>query len=133
MFALGELRTPTAAMGSQSCGRLRTSLTVTRATVPRTGLNDKVVTAMWHMHDVGWGWWLLMSVGMVAFWTLVLYAIVLVARAAAPGRSRHDDAEAPTEVLRRRLAEGQITVEEYERLRGVLDDDARGRREPALR
>ena len=39
---------------------------------------------MWHMNDLGWGWWLLMSVGMVAFWGLVAYAVYWFARSALP-------------------------------------------------
>lgn len=78
---------------------------------------------MWHMHDLGWGWWLLMSVGMVAFWALVLYGLFQLVRGGAPGRFTAADSEPPAEVLKRRLAAGQITVEEYERLRGVLEDD----------
>jgi hypothetical protein len=37
---------------------------------------------MWHMYGVGWGWWLLMTVGMVAFWSRVIYDIVRLARSA---------------------------------------------------
>jgi len=39
-----------------------------------------VVIAVWDMHDAGWGWWLLMSLGMVAFWALVVYGVVVLAR-----------------------------------------------------
>jgi hypothetical protein len=35
---------------------------------------------MWHMQDVGWGWWLAMSLGMVVFWALVFYVIFVLAR-----------------------------------------------------
>jgi putative membrane protein len=81
---------------------------------------------MWHMHDVGWGWWLLMSVGMVAFWVLVIYGIAWLARgassaggasAAPPGPT-----ESPQQVLKRRLASGEISVDEYESLRAVIED-----------
>jgi len=77
---------------------------------------------MWHMHDVGWGWWLLMSVGMVAFWGLVVFAVVSLFRGAALGRSGQAGTEAPGALLKRRLAAGEITIEEYERLRGVLEE-----------
>ena len=87
---------------------------------------------MWYMHDVGWAWWLLMFVGMAAFWGLVLYAIVTIVRGDAFGRARQDG-EPPGDVLKRRLAAGEITVDEYERLREVLDDGATRTGEPALR
>ena len=81
---------------------------------------------MWHMNDLGWGWWLLMSVGMVAFWVVVIYGAVWLARRASsadrasvapPGPS-----ELPQEVLKRRLASGEISVDEYDALRTVIDD-----------
>jgi putative membrane protein len=78
---------------------------------------------MWHTYDVGWGWWLLMMVGMVAFWGLVIYGIVVVARGAgASARPPSTPTEPPQLVLKRRLAAGEITVEEYEALRGVIDE-----------
>jgi putative membrane protein len=79
---------------------------------------------MWHMHDLGWGWWVLMSVGMVAVWSLLIYGIVLVARGAIPGRRPERPDESPKEVLRRRLAAGELSVQEYELLRRVLDEQA---------
>ena len=88
---------------------------------------------MWYMHDVGWAGWLLMSVGMVAFWGLVAYVIVTIVRGGTPGRSERVGDEPPGDVLRRRLAAGEISVEEYQRLREVLEDGAPRGREPALR
>jgi putative membrane protein len=67
---------------------------------------------MWYMHGIGWGWWLVMSVGMVGFWALVVWAIVALVRGSASGDgSRVDE---PLEVLQRRLARGQISPEDYE-------------------
>jgi putative membrane protein len=40
---------------------------------------------MFYMHGVGWGWWLLMSVGMVGFWGLVIWAIVALVRGGTAG------------------------------------------------
>ncbi|HEX6744555.1 MAG TPA: SHOCT domain-containing protein [Solirubrobacteraceae bacterium] len=90
---------------------------------------------MWHMNDLGWGWWLLMSVGMVAFWALLIYGVVWLARGAssqAPPAPQPPAPESPQQVLERRLAAGDIDVEEYERLRAVLDkESARPPPEPA--
>jgi hypothetical protein len=44
-------------------------------------LLEEVVTMMWWNGGAGWAGWLLMSVGMVAFWFLVIIAI----RALLPG------------------------------------------------
>jgi putative membrane protein len=82
---------------------------------------------MWHMNDVGWGWWLLMSVGMVAFWALRIYGVVWLARGTASQGPQAPQPPAPSEspqqVLERRLAAGEVSVEDYERLRAVLDQE----------
>lgn len=89
---------------------------------------------MWHMNDLGWAWWLVMSVGMVAFWALVIYGVFWLARSAGPrGPDEQPPRESPDDLLKRRLAAGEISVEEYERLRQAMaDDEPAARREPAL-
>ena len=78
---------------------------------------------MWHTYDIGWGGWLLMTLGMVAFWGFVIYGIVWLARGArtpAPSKTEpREPAESPEQVLKRRLAAGEITVEEYETVRAA--------------
>lgn len=67
---------------------------------------------MWHT-DTGWGWWVSMWFGMVAFWGLLIWGVVYLARSgslerrAAPAR--------PEDVLGERLARGEIDVPEYRR------------------
>lgn len=91
------------------------------------------------MNDVGWGWWLLMSLGMVVFWGLVIYGVLLLARgggSAVRGSGEPPEpTESPQQVLKRRLAAGEIGVDEYERLRALIDDEARSAppSEPAVR
>lgn len=80
---------------------------------------------MWHGDDVGWGWWLVMSIGMAAFWALVILGAVWFLRGADDRREPGDapePAEPPGDVLKRRLAAGEITVEEYQEVRRALDD-----------
>ena len=72
---------------------------------------------MWSMHDVGWGWWLIMSVGMVAFWALVVWGILMLVRSVQAPRAAEPPAR---DVLDRRLASGDISLEDYERLREAL-------------
>lgn len=63
------------------------------------------------MHLVGW-----------LLWIVVVVVLVWVLRAA---RTDHPpDRESPQETLRRRLARGEITPEEYERTKLLLDRDA---------
>ena len=74
----------------------------------------------------------LMSVGMVAFWAFVIYGVVWLARTASPApvtRSGPASGQSPEEVLKHRLARGDITVEDYERLRAAIEDDPSSRRE----
>ena len=82
---------------------------------------------MWHMDNVGWGGWLLMSIGMVAFWGLLIYAIAMLVRGPVAKEDRPPP-EPPQTVLKRRLAAGEISVDEYEELREALEDSPR---EPA--
>jgi putative membrane protein len=79
---------------------------------------------MWYAHDVGWGWWLLMSLGMVAFWGVVIYGVIWLVRGST-AESKPTSPEPPLAVLKRRLGAGEISVEEYEQLREALGDDDR--------
>ena len=80
---------------------------------------------VWEMHDTGAGWWIVMSLGMIAFWALVIWAIW---RAATDRPGEHVESprrETPVEILERRLAAGEITVGEYEELRETLEGRSR--------
>lgn len=72
-----------------------------------------------HDNDIGTGWMIVMMLGMVVFWGLVILGIVWLLREAI-GRGRHATSEDPLGTLDRRLAEGQISVDEYEQRRRVL-------------
>ena len=88
----------------------------------------------WGMHDgdVGLGWGLVMTVGMLTFWGLVIAGVVWLARSG--WSSRDDRADSPMDILDRGLAQGTISPEEYERRRALLtprnhseDDTGAGR------
>ncbi len=66
-----------------------------------------------HMGNWGAGWWILMTIGMVAFWGLVILGIVWVVRELAGGRGHARASESALDILDRRLAAGEITPEEY--------------------
>lgn len=64
------------------------------------------------MHDMGWGWGVLMVIGWLGIWALVIGGAIALWR---QGRGA-----SASELLDRRLASGEITVEEYERLHSAL-------------
>ena len=83
----------------------------------------------WDWDHMG-GWWILMGIGMFLFWVLVIVGIVVVVRELIRSRDmRRDEPGSPAAmaVLDRRLAEGEITSEEYRERRAVL----RGERDPS--
>lgn len=74
----------------------------------------------WGMHDdVGTGWMIAMMLGMVLFWGLVVVGVVWLLREGI-GRGRHGPGDDPLAILERRLAEGHISVEEYEERKKTL-------------
>lgn len=71
----------------------------------------------WYDHDVsGWGWFA-MSAGMILFWALIITVAVLLVRALnSPHEHTHAPAApTPEDILRERLARGEIDEEEYRR------------------
>jgi len=62
---------------------------------------------MWWDYDMAWGGWLAMTIGMAGFWIFVVLFIVMLVRVA--GSARPD----AREILERRLASGEIDVDEY--------------------
>lgn len=69
-----------------------------------------------HM-DGDW-WW--MAIVMVAFWVAIAVLIVWLARGGTNHVQRH---ETPEEILKRRLADGSISIEEFETRRALLRDE----------
>jgi uncharacterized membrane protein len=75
---------------------------------------------------MGGGWWLLMALLLVAVFALLLWAVVNRAR---DTRSDADAGRTPrpgtaTEILDKRLAAGEITIEDYEQRRRMLESSA---------
>lgn len=68
-----------------------------------------------HNGDMGFGWFVVM----VLFWGLVVFGVVWLVRSAA---TPHPTApsETPLDPLDRRLASGEISVEEYQARRDAL-------------
>lgn len=83
-----------------------------------------MITMMWWNGGAGWVGWLLMSVGMVAFWVLVVIAIMALMggvhddSAVRDGRPARE--ENPGQVLDEQFARGELDVQDYQRRRGLL-------------
>jgi putative membrane protein len=74
---------------------------------------------MWYWGaGYGWGMALFGALMMLLFWGVIALAIVYLVRSLGESRPRHNDGAMDT--LRRRLAAGEITSEEFERISKVL-------------
>jgi uncharacterized membrane protein len=80
----------------------------------------------WHGWGHGRGGWWITTV--ILFSVLVLGAILLLLRSSgrwrARSRSLPSERESALEVLERRFAEGQLSVEDYQTRRRILDPDS---------
>jgi putative membrane protein len=78
---------------------------------------------MFYMHNIGWGWWIVMAIVILAFWAFVIYGIAWLLHGGLTSEQQPDATpESPKAILRRRLAQGEISIEEYTRLLDTLDD-----------
>jgi putative membrane protein len=71
---------------------------------------------------MGWGGWLLMSVTALAFWALVVFAVIALfrgGRSDTPPRSRAQERDAD-QILDMRFARGEIDADEYHARQQVL-------------
>ena len=65
-----------------------------------------------------------MSIGVLAFWALIVYGIVILVRGHEPTRSADRPDGSPEEILKRRLARGEISIDQYEQLRATIHDQS---------
>ena len=76
---------------------------------------------MWHGDDHVWGWgggwWILMMVIMVLFWAAVIALAVWGVSRLTGSRGQ---SKSPLDIARERLAKGEISEEEFERLKQKL-------------
>lgn len=80
----------------------------------------------WYHDGPGGAGWLLMILSMLAFWALVIGAVVLVSRGSGSGRTPPPPAAPdPRRILDERFARGEIGPEEYRERRAVLDESQR--------
>lgn len=69
-------------------------------------------------HELFFGWGF-----MWIFWILLIIVVAVVIRSIATGASRSDSAasETPMEILKKRLARGEIDEQEYDKKRKILN------------
>lgn len=76
----------------------------------------------WHEWSGWYGMGSLMMVFMLVFWALVIAALVFFIRwLAQQGRGAPPGGEGPLEILKKRYARGEISLEEYQRMRRDLE------------
>ena len=73
----------------------------------------------WYHDGMGWGGWIIMTVAMVAFWALVVFAVLALFRTERPGESTPDRRD-PMQILDERFARGEIDEDEYHARSSVL-------------
>ncbi len=74
-------------------------------------------------NHMGGGAWVLMGLGMIIFWGLVIFGVVWLVRTLTDHRTTgvgHGAEPSPLEILDRKLAEGAISVEDYQERRRIL-------------
>ena len=85
----------------------------------------------WGGGGVAWWGWLVMSLGMVAFWGLVIWGVwaLVTGLAARPTGTGPEDARrrgGAKQILDERLARGEIDADEYRRLRDLITGERVG-------
>ena len=95
-------------------------------------LNLALTVPLADMHDIGTGWWIVMIPMMVLFMGAMMW--MMMRGMGGMGGSSSDDSSAPSdrsvsglspmETLERRLAEGEISIEEYRARCEALVDGA---------
>lgn len=75
------------------------------------------------MHWGGYGWGMGFGwIFMIIFWGLVILGIVYLIQVVSKG-TKKEDTETPLDILKKRYAKGEITKEEYERMKDDLTRD----------
>jgi uncharacterized membrane protein len=74
-----------------------------------------------YYHHMGWGWAVLMTLGWLALLGLFVWVVTLAIRERrSPPSAR--------ELLDRRLAKGELSIEDYERARAAMSREGPGAR-----
>ncbi|MET8764016.1 SHOCT domain-containing protein [Lentzea sp. NPDC004782] len=69
---------------------------------------------MYYGTPMGWGGFVVMTLGMIVFWSVLLTVVVLLVR------RRDEHGGAALRILEERLARGEIDTDEFDRVRKTL-------------
>ena len=73
----------------------------------------------WYHDGAGWGGWLAMTIAMIAFWAMVILAVVFIFRGTT-GSRQSSARQDPQDILDQRFARGEIDEDEYHARSAVL-------------
>ena len=79
----------------------------------------------WYQNGAGAGGWILMTFAMVAFWALVVFAVVALFRDTQRSGESTPDPRDPKQILDERFARGEIDEDEYHARSSVLRSSTR--------
>ena len=80
---------------------------------------------MWGFHE-GMGWWMVFGgLWTVVFWAAIIFLVVWLAGRAGGGQRGRVEPRTPSEIAKERLARGEITPEEFDRIMAKLRESER--------
>lgn len=68
----------------------------------------------WYHDGAGWGGWLVMTIAMIAFWAMVIVAVVVLFRGSKSSGQDSSPRQDPMDILNERFARGEIDEDEYQ-------------------
>jgi putative membrane protein len=81
---------------------------------------------MWWSDGTAWWGWLLMSLGMFAFWGGLIWLVWYAITHTSTGAMSAPSMNSPEQILGERFARGEIDADEYRARRDALRDAGRG-------
>lgn len=75
---------------------------------------------MWWHNGTGWGGWIVMTLTVVAFWSLVVFGVIAIFRGDRETRAERPRQSDPLQILDERFARGEIDIDDYRARQEVL-------------
>ena len=75
-----------------------------------------------HWGEYGWGWGMGFGwVFMLIFWITAIAVIVFIVKTITRGERRKEEAESALDILKKRYAKGEISSEDFERMKKDIE------------